>query len=69
MTGASTNSFIGESRGNQLMLDRSGWTLTVVPSHEALSRAAADVVAATVRRSPDAVIAVSNGNTPLACCT
>ncbi len=50
------------------MFDRSRWTLTVVPSHEAMSRAA-DVIAETVRRSPDAVIAVPTGNTPLACCT
>jgi len=39
--------------------------LRVVPDYAAMSRAAADVVAATVSRKPDAAIALPTGSTPL----
>lgn len=40
-------------------------TVRVVPDEEAMSRLAADVVAATVARAPEANIAVPTGKTPL----
>lgn len=40
-------------------------TVVVLPDAEAVGNAAADIVAATVRRNPDAVIAVPTGTTPL----
>jgi glucosamine-6-phosphate deaminase len=40
-------------------------TITVLPDPEAVARAAADAVAATVAAKPDAVIALPTGSTPL----
>lgn len=41
------------------------FTLTVVPDEEAMGRRAADIVAETVGRGPEAVISLPTGNTPL----
>jgi glucosamine-6-phosphate deaminase len=41
------------------------WTLRTVPDVEAMSEAAAELVAATVRERPNAVLTVPTGSTPL----
>ncbi len=45
--------------------EHAGVTVRIVPDAAAMSRAAAEIVVETVRRLPDAVIAVPTGSTPL----
>lgn len=45
--------------------DPSTFTLTIVPDEQAMSRLAADAIAATVSQRPEAAIAVPTGSTPL----
>lgn len=42
-----------------------GWTLTIVPDAAAMSLLAAEIVAETVAREPDAALAVPTGSTPV----
>ncbi len=46
-------------------LARTDFTLTVEPDEQAMGRRAADGVAATVERTPEAAICLPTGNTPL----
>lgn len=42
-----------------------GWNLTIVPDAAAMSLRAADIVAETLEREPDAALAVPTGSTPV----
>jgi glucosamine-6-phosphate deaminase len=47
------------------MANKENWTLSIVPDAAAMSAAAADIVAKTVRDKPEAVVSVPTGSTPL----
>jgi glucosamine-6-phosphate deaminase len=55
----------GNGSGPTEMLSDHEWNLTIVPDIGALSDAAADVVAETIRGKPGAVITLPTGATPL----